>query len=99
MSIQLKKSELLYSNEYFQKGVKSLLLVLTAVSFIFLIIYFWKSELSGDDLAYFKTVDVTWSWIINTRYLAWSRRFFIDVLIPFFVAHELLLKITVLYFS
>ena len=94
MSIQLKKSELLYSNEYFQKGVKALLLVLTAVSFIFLIIYFWKSELSGDDLAYFKTVDVTWSWIINTRYLAWSSRVFIDVLIPFFVDHELLLKIT-----
>lgn len=98
MSIQLKKSELLYSNEYFQKGVKALLLVLTAVSFIFLIIYFWKSELSGDDLAYFKTVDVTWSWIINTRYLAWSSRVFIDVLIPFFVDHELLLKITCIVF-
>jgi len=94
MSIQLKKSELLYSNDYFEKGVKALLLVLTAVSFIFLIIYFWKSELSGDDLAYFKTVDVTWSWIINTRYLAWSSRVFIDVLIPFFIDHELLLKIT-----
>lgn len=98
MSIQLKKSELLYSNDYFQKGVKALLLVLTAVSFIFLIIYFWKSELSGDDLAYFKTVDVTWSWIINTRYLAWSSRVFIDVLIPFFVDHELLLKITCIVF-
>lgn len=98
MSILLKKSELLYSNDYFQKGVKALLLVLTAVSFAFLITYFWKSELSGDDLAYFKTVDVTWSWIINTRYLAWSSRVFIDVLIPFFVDHELLLKITCIVF-
>lgn len=98
MSILLKKSELLYSNDYFQKGVKALLLVLTAVSFAFLITYFWKSELSGDDLAYFKTVDVTWSWIINTRYLAWSSRVFIDILIPFFVDHELLLKITCIVF-
>ena len=45
MSIQLKKSELLYSNDYFEKGVKALLLVLTAVSFIFLIIYFHTQDL------------------------------------------------------
>ena len=61
MSILLIKSELLFSNNNFQKVIKVLLLVLTAVSFAFLITYFLKSELSGDDLAYFKTVDVTWS--------------------------------------
>ena len=98
MSVLLKKSELLFSNNNFQKVIKALLLVLTAVSFAFLITYFLKSELSGDDLAYFKTVDVTWSWIINTRYLAWSSRVFIDVLIPFFVHHSLLLKITCVVF-
>lgn len=98
MSVLLKKSELLFLNNNFQKVIKVLLLVLTAVSFALLITYFLKSELSGDDLAYFKTVDVTWSWIINTRYLAWSSRVFIDVLIPFFVHHSLLLKITCVVF-
>ena len=68
MFVLLKNTESLYSNKYFQKTVKALLLVLTVISFAFLISYFWKSELSGDDLAYFKTVNVTWSWIINTRY-------------------------------
>ena len=98
MFVLLKNTESLYSNKYFQKTVKALLLVLTVISFAFLISYFWKSELSGDDLAYFKTVNVTWSWIINTRYLAWSSRVFIDVLIPFFVDHSLLLKITCIVF-
>ena len=98
MFVLLKNTESLYSNKYFQKTVKALLLVLTVISFAFLISYFWKSELSGDDLAYFKAVNVTWSWIINTRYLAWSSRVFIDVLIPFFVDHSLLLKITCIVF-
>ncbi len=98
MFVLLKNTESLYSNKYFQKTVKTLLLVLTVISFAFLISYFLKSELSGDDLAYFKTVNVTWSWIINTRYLAWSSRVFIDVLIPFFVDHSLLLKITCIAF-
>lgn len=98
MSVLLKKSELLFSNNNFQKVINVLLLVLTTVSFAFLITYFLKSELSGDDLAYFKTVDVTWAWIINTRYLAWSSRVFIDVLIPFFVNHSLLLKFTCVVF-
>lgn len=81
MFVLLKNTESLYSNKYFQKTVKTLLLVLTVISF-----------------AYFKTVNVTWSWIINTRYLAWSSRVFIDVLIPFFVDHSLLLKITCIAF-
>lgn len=98
MFVRLNNTESLYSNNYFQKTVNVLLIVLTIISFAFLIAYFWKSELSGDDLAYFKTVDVTWSWIINTRYLAWSSRVFIDVLIPFFVDHLLLLKITCIGF-
>lgn len=98
MFVLLKNTESFYSNNYFQKTVKALLLLLTLNSFAFLITFFWMSELSGDDLAYFKTVNVTWSWIINTRYLAWSSRVFIDVLIPFFVEHSLFLKITCIAF-
>ena len=93
MSVLLNKTELVFLNNNFQKVIKVLLLVLTAISFAFLITYFLKSELSGDDLAYFKTVDVTWSWIINARYLEWSSRIFIDALIPYFVNHIYLLKI------
>lgn len=93
MFVLLNKTELLFSNNNFQKVIKVLLLVLTAISFAFLITYFLKSELSGDDLAYFKTVNVTWSWIINARYLEWSSRIFIDALIPYFVNHIYLLKI------
>ncbi|MGN0915681.1 MAG: hypothetical protein ACI4NE_04940 [Succinivibrio sp.] len=88
----LKSTESLFCNSYFKNAVIGALLVSTSLSYVFLIIYFSKSELSGDDLSYFQHVDVTWSWIINERYLNWSSRILIDSMIPFFVHHILLLK-------
>lgn len=94
MSLLLKFFEELFYKNYLKRFFLYVLLVFTLVPYFFLIVYFYTSELSGDDLNYFKTVNVTLDWIINTRYLAWSSRIFIDSCIPYFANHMLFFKIT-----
>src|SRR5574344_1766107 len=66
--------------------------ILTFVFFIFICSFFICSSFSGDDVSYFAHQSITYNWLINERYLAWSSRIIIESVLPFLINHEILFK-------